>query len=74
MCCDSLNKDYATPIQWINSCGPTRYIIETAGNLEVRVKGHSDVSKQSVLAKHIKDNSNHTFSWGVLATAYSALG
>ena len=43
-------------------CGQ-RYIGETARNLEVRVKEHSDVNKQSEPAKK--------FTWEVLTTAHS---
>ena len=53
-------------------CGQT-YIGETACNLEVRVKEHSDVNKQSEQAKHIRKYPNHKFTWEVLTTAHSWL-
>ena len=53
-------------------CGQT-YIGETARNLEVRVKEHSDVNKQSEPAKHIRKHPNHKFTQDVLTTAHSWL-
>ena len=53
-------------------CGQT-YIGETARNLEVRVKEHSDVNKQSEPAKHIRKHHNHKFTWDVLTTVDSWL-
>jgi len=49
------------------------YIGETARNLVVRVNEHSDVSKHSEPAKHIKKHPNHKFTWKVLTTVHSWL-
>ena len=53
-------------------CGQT-YIGEAARNLEVRVKEHSDVNKQSEPAKHIRKHPNYKFTWEVLTTVNSWL-
>ena len=52
-------------------CGQT-YIGETARNLEVRVKEHSDVNKQSEPVKHIRKHPNHKFTWEVLHRTVSS--
>jgi len=51
----------------------TNIVGETARNLKVRVNEHSDVNKQSELAKHISKHPNHKFTWEVLTTAHSWL-
>ena len=49
------------------------HIGETARNLEVRAKEHSEVNKQSEPAKHIRKHPNHKFTWEVLTTVHSWL-
>ena len=42
------------------------YISETVKNVEIRWQGHEDTQKDSEPAKHLKNNSTHSFTWNVL--------
>ena len=54
----------------ICNCG-VEYVGETARNLEVRVKEHENISKQSEPARHLYSNPSHFFTWSSLRTVYS---
>ena len=45
------------------------YIGETRRNVELRWEEYENISKDSELAKHLKENLNHKFSWKVLFAA-----
>ena len=52
----------------ICSCGET-YIGETIRNCKVRCDEHNDINKNSEPANHIARNTEHKFSWFILARA-----
>ena len=54
----------------ICNCG-VEYVGETARNLEVRVKEHENISKQSEPARHLYSNPSHFFTWNSLRTVHS---
>ena len=45
------------------------YVGETRRNTEVRWSEHTDIKKDSELAKHLKQNTNHCFTWKILMSA-----
>ena len=46
-----------------------RYISEKRRNAKLRWKEHENTSKDSKLAKHLKENLSHKFSWKILFAA-----
>ena len=44
------------------------YISETGRNIELRREKHENIFKDSVPAKHLKENLSHKFSWKILFT------
>ena len=47
------------------------YIGEAVRNVEIRWQEHEDTQKNSELAKHLKNNPPHSFTWKVLLPASS---
>ena len=47
------------------------YLGETVRNVEIRSQEHEDTQKDSELAKHLKNNPTHSFTWKVLLPASS---
>ena len=47
------------------------YIGETVRNVEIRWQEHDDTQKDSELAKHLKNDPTHSFTWKVLLPAPS---
>ena len=52
------------------SCGDI-YIGETARNVQVRIHKHSNTSNHPEPARHLRENSSHSFGWHILCTAKS---
>ena len=52
----------------VSVCEQT-YIGETRRNVELRWEEHENTSKDSKLAKHLKENLSHKFSWKILFAA-----
>ena len=50
----------------ICSCGET-YVSETIRNFKIRCDEHNGVSKNSEPARHLARNTEHKFSWYILA-------
>ena len=50
------------------SCKET-YIGETIRNAQTRFNEHEDIRKTSEPAKHLKNNTTHTFTWSVISRA-----
>ena len=46
-----------------------KYIGETGRNVELQWEEHENISKNSELAKHLKENLSHKFSWKILFAA-----
>ena len=51
--------------QGVCSCQGS-YISETVRNVEISWKEHEDRQKDSEPAKHLKNNSTHSFTWKAL--------
>ena len=51
--------------------GQVSYIGETVRNVEIRWQEHEDTQKDSELAKHLKNNPTHSFTWKFLVPASS---
>ena len=47
------------------------YIGETGRTVETRWQEHEDTQKDSELAKHLKNNPTHPFTWKILLPASS---
>ena len=54
--------------EWICVCEQT-YIGEAGRNVELRLEEHENTSKDSELAKHLKENLRNKFSWKNLFAA-----
>ena len=50
------------------SCGEL-YIGETIRNVEIRWAEHQNIKGSSEPAKHLKENTTHSFTWHILSSA-----